>query len=173
MNTRAIKHKSEPRVVGAPLDTDPRFMRGEWLTQRLGWGFVALLVLAGLLGVFGDGPLARAEVAGPTALIEFDRFTRRASDSEWKITPTAASADGKMSVMVSAAFAQSFEIKDVLPPPASARLESDRWRYEFDATRLAGAPIVFHIRAQHAGRHTGEIQVGAAAPLLVSQLVYP
>lgn|SRR5688572_24056408 len=173
MNTRAVKHRSEPRVVGTPVETDLVFMRAEWLIQRIGWGLVAMLVLAGLLGVFGDGPLARAQVAGPTALIEFDRFTRRASDSEWKIIPKGASADGKVSVMVSAPFAESFEITDVLPPPASARLESDHWRFEFDATRLAGAPIVFHVRAQHAGRHAGEIQVGAGAPLLVSQLVYP
>lgn len=61
---------------GLQIDEDLAFQRRSWRWQRAGWlGFVALIV-AGLLGVFGAGPLSRAESSGAGLRIEYDRFAR-------------------------------------------------------------------------------------------------
>ena len=41
------------------IEEDMRFQRRMWVAQRVGWSVISLVLLVGLLGGFGDGPLAR------------------------------------------------------------------------------------------------------------------
>jgi hypothetical protein len=46
-----------PRVGDLEVDQNLEFEKVFWRAQRIGWGVVALVVLAALLGVFGNGSL--------------------------------------------------------------------------------------------------------------------
>lgn len=52
------------------------FHRIDWRVRRVARVVFALVLLAALLGVFGDGPLARTKVASGSVSVEYDRFLR-------------------------------------------------------------------------------------------------
>ena len=51
-----------------------------WRAERVAWCVMALVLLATLLGAFGDGPLSDARVGSPrTFTVEYDRLLRSSS----------------------------------------------------------------------------------------------
>lgn len=66
------------------LDEDPDFQRRSWKVQRAGWAAMALSVAASLAGVFGGGPVSRERAESPDKVwsVEYERFVRRAADTE-------------------------------------------------------------------------------------------
>ena len=64
------------------FEQDLSFQRREWSIQRAGWLVMATIVIAGLIGLFGAGPLSSANAeAGPLQL-QYSRFERRHAPSE-------------------------------------------------------------------------------------------
>ena len=147
------------------------FQRREWVVQRIGWVAFALILLAGLLGLFGDGPLAHRVAANGALRIEYDRLIRRDAQTTWKLTPLAAPADGRYRVALDADWAQHFRIHAIQPEPESTHLADGRWQYEFEAS--AGVPIIFHVEARRMGSLRGSIRLDDAPPLELSQFAYP
>jgi hypothetical protein len=67
------------RAGDLELNQDLRFQRRMWAVQRIGWAVMALVVLAGLLGLFGPGPLSSATAGkeeGPLLVEGYERFVR-------------------------------------------------------------------------------------------------
>ncbi|HEX5161547.1 MAG TPA: hypothetical protein VFV88_07475 [Steroidobacteraceae bacterium] len=147
------------------------FQRREWVVQRVGWVAFALIVLAGLAGLFGDGPLAHRVAANGALKIEYDRLIRRDAQTTWKLTPLAAPVDGRYRVALDADWAQHYRIHAIQPVPESARLADGRWEYEFEAS--AGVPIMFHVEARRMGTLRGSVRLDEAPSLELSQFAYP
>lgn len=60
-NNQVEKKTSEARRIGdLEISQDLEFQKRSWTIQRVGWVVIALLILAGLLGVFGKGIAADA-----------------------------------------------------------------------------------------------------------------
>lgn len=59
---------------------DMQAKRREWRLERLGWAIIALVIVLGMAGVFGEGPLAkrRAEStqAGAAFAADYERLNR-------------------------------------------------------------------------------------------------
>lgn len=66
------------RVGDLELDQDIDFQRRSWAVQRVGWGVMALVALAALLGLFGPGPINNAITGSKEAplWLEYKRFGR-------------------------------------------------------------------------------------------------
>jgi hypothetical protein len=153
---------------------DPtRFQRREWVLQRLGWALMGLVLLAGVLGLFGGGPLAHRTSANVALAVEYDWLTRRDSQTTWKLTPRTSPVDGRHRVALDANWAQHFRIHAIQPEPESARLAEGRWVYVFEVREQRGQPIVFHVEARKTGPLEGSIVFNDAPPLPVAQFVYP
>lgn len=154
------------------LDIMP-FQRREWVVQRIGWVLIGLVLLAGMLGLFGRGPLAHRTSANPALRVEYEWLTRRDSQTSWKLTPLAPPVDGRYRVALDANWAQHFHIHAIQPQPVSARLAGGRWMYVFDARDVLGLPIVFRVEADTMGPIRGSIVLNDAQPLPIAQFIYP
>lgn len=154
------------------LKTMP-FQRREWVVQRIGWALVALILLGGLLGLFGRGPLAQRTSANPALQVEYEWLTRRDSQTTWKLTPLVPPVDGKYRVALDANWAQHFRIHAIQPEPVSAQLADGRWVYVFEARDVRDLPIVFHVEAGRMGALEGSISLNDSAPLQIAQFIYP
>ena len=58
------------------IEQDLSFQHREWRRERIGWVVIGLILLAGLLGLFGHHPFARAtsQTAKGQLTVEYDRF---------------------------------------------------------------------------------------------------
>ena len=139
----------------------------------MGWGLMALIILAGGLGLLGNGPLAHRTVADDSVQIEFDWLARRDAQTTWTLTPRARPADGAYRVSIDANWAQHFLIHAIQPEPRSAHIVNDYWVYEFDARDADPLPIVFHVEARKTGSLEGSIGLNGTQPIIVKQFVFP
>src|SRR6186997_936936 len=61
-------------IEGLEIDEDLALQRAEWRTGRAAWiGFAALL-LAGLAGLFGSGPISHGAIRGQSVGLEYERI---------------------------------------------------------------------------------------------------
>lgn len=63
--------------------TDLAFQRGDWRRERIGWALMTLLVVAAVLGLFGEGLLSSRTVGGGTVFaLTHERTARRQDRTE-------------------------------------------------------------------------------------------
>ncbi|WP_051303831.1 hypothetical protein [Calidithermus chliarophilus] len=155
------------------------FQERQWVVQRVAWVVVLALLVAGLLGLLGPGPLSQVR-AGDTPLgpaLEFDRFLRR--DSPTALTVRSAQAfpgeDGSSEhrVTLPREYLQAFEVRQVTPEPDRVEQAPEGMRYVFK--KAPDAPPLearFHLEPQRLGRVGGRVGLGEER-LDVWQWVYP
>jgi hypothetical protein len=135
---------------------------------------MGLLVIAGLGGLFGAGPLSRAEVRGPDGLrVEHARFVRAEASQTLEVhIPT--SAPGGHHLAVSRTFLDRVRIESVVPTPLRTEALADGVAYVFAARPSAASAVAtFHFTPRSMGLVQGGIGVPGLAPLTIRMLVYP
>ncbi len=148
--------------------------RREWKIERAGWLVIAGVLLAGMLGGLGGGPIAHAARTAGAAHLDFDRLVRHgvATDLRLVIGPEAA-VNGQIQVALDWEYLAAMQIRDILPAPLRSRSVEGRLLLEFAATAGAATPVVLELEPHAAGRHTGYLTVGDGPALEFAQIVYP
>lgn len=162
-------------INGLSLDEDVAFQHRSWRVQKVGQILVGLFVIAGLVGVFGGGGIAR-EVRGQAGglEVEFPRFLRAQAPFELRVGLNAAEARAdRLTVWIEGALLEHFSLEGVSPQPAEERLGEGRLQYEFSLDGERPPPIVFRLEAKRAGWRTSRIGVAGGVSVTVRQLVYP
>ena len=157
------------------LDQDLSFQRREWTIQRAGWLVMATLLVAGLLGLFGTGPLGTATAeAGPLQL-QFARFERRHAPSELEVVVerTAVSQD-QLEIWFAADYLAGTEITSVMPEPVEVRVTDDRLVYRFSVDDQARTHrILIALEYDELGVATPHMGLVDGPELTFWQFVYP
>lgn len=157
---------------------DLRFQRREWRIQRVGWLLMFGFVVAGLLGVFGPGPLSlsTAESADRSVVVEYYRFARMGGPGTVTVTvgPDLV-RDGTVDVWWNAAYLDEMRIEDVAPEPESVTAVGDRVKFGF-AAESGGAPLDFTFDLTPDGMWSKRAEIAVAddrAQLTFDQFIYP
>jgi hypothetical protein len=66
--------------------SDTRFQRLSWRAERIAWTIGLLLLIAALLGAFGNGILASAKMRIADVELSFERIQRAGASAEYRIT---------------------------------------------------------------------------------------
>ena len=159
------------------------FQRNNWRAERVGWAALAAVVLAALLGLFGDGVLSNDEAASADGMltVAYRRFLRAESPAKLEVTAAQALADGgRLAIRLDAAWLARFEIVAIEPEPESTTLAPDRTTFLFATTAAsataatASEPVTvrFRLEAEKAGVAAGAVGVGTAQ-IELRQFVYP
>lgn len=160
---------------GLQIDDDLQFHRKESRAERVGWIGMVLLALAGLLGLFGDGPLAKVRAANGPVEAQYDRFERLLSPAqlEVQVSPEAAQNE-EVRLQIGRELLDGWEIRDISPQPDRMELSPDRITYVF-GVRDPSSPmrITFDIETARAGSHSGQIGLDGGEQIDVNQFVYP
>jgi hypothetical protein len=172
-----IVASSLTRIGDLDINQDLPFQQRSWTAQRIGWAAMALLVLAALIGVFGQGPLSRAVAHDPTALfrVEFERFARYQTTFPLRVHFThEAARNGALSMWISREYLNHVRIKTIMPEPTTTRLSSDGLTYLFAFHEPGPDGEVFlYVEAQDVGLLSGRIGLTADHSIPFKQLVYP
>jgi hypothetical protein len=157
---------------GLELHTDQKFQRSKWRAQRVGWGVWFIILCAGLLGVFGSGPLSKAVIQDDDGRFTatFDRFARYHS-------PTLHGQRGKRSdveLTVSRGLLNRIQITRIEPEPLRSELSDNGITHAFAQTAESDdGQIVFHIDFERIGWSGGQINLTGGTPVVLNQFVYP
>ncbi|RIH80953.1 hypothetical protein Mterra_03422 [Calidithermus terrae] len=155
------------------------FQERQWAVQRVAWAVVLALLVAGLLGLLGPGPLSRVSAgetsAGP--VLEFDRFLRRDSPttllvrSDRILLGEGGSSEHRLTLPKE--YLQAFEVRQVTPEPERVEPTPEGVRYVFRATQDAAVlEARFHLEPRRLGRVGGRVGLGEER-LDLWQWVYP
>lgn len=165
--------RDEPPNFGQDLD----FQRREWAVQRAGWIALALLIVAALAGLLGDGPLSRTQAASPDGALRlhFDRFARAGATTELRLRfQPARNGDGKYRIWLKGEYQEASRIREVSPTPD--HVEDDRGRvvYVFRAFEPErSTEVAFYVQPRNPGLQPGRIGVVGGASVAFRQFIYP
>jgi hypothetical protein len=165
------------RIGDLEIDQDLEFQKAEWRMERVAWFAGLAILVLGLLGLFGTGPISSATAGdndGPIA-VDYQRFVRH--DGEMSLTFTIASnqvKEGQVEVWISEPYLGKVEIEQFSHEPDEVRNEGDRTVFVFLAEDT-GEPFsaTISMRSQVIGRLSGDIGIVDGSQLNVSQLSYP
>jgi hypothetical protein len=154
---------------------DLRFQRSWWRFEKGVWVFFVLVIALDLAGVFGRGPLAKAELQSPDRAvgIRYERIERSGTSSMLTIElGPKAMVDGATHLFVSDSVVGSLGARRVIPEPSSTEIGHGGLTYTFPASRPP-ASIRLELEPADAGVFSFEIAVPGVDALRAKILVMP
>ena len=157
------------------LDREIGFQRKEWTAQRIGWAAMALVILAGLAGLFGSGPLGDATAASGPLEIAYPRFARKRLPTQVDVAVGAGGIrDGRVAMWLDRAFVDRVDIERVVPEPESVAAAGDRVVYRFAVEPGAsGAAIRFDVEPNSPGRWAWRAGLLDGPEIAIGGFVFP
>lgn len=149
------------------LEEDPDFQTRSWRVQRLVWFLGLLVLIAGLLGFVGGGPLSadELELTGGTR-IHYPKFARFDHEERLRIEFPSG---GPAQILIGGELQHSAEPS---VQPEQALVSANGILYQFKQT--SGGEVEFRFQPQRAGRWSFAFASGEDQPLTHARvLIYP
>jgi hypothetical protein len=157
--------------VGENLD----FQRKWWRFENILWIFFALIIVLDIAGLFGRGPVAKAERRSPDGTIDvkYERIERTDSPSMLSIQfgPTAI-RDGKVNLYVSQSLVKELGTQRVVPNPLTTQIGDGGLVFAFPASKVP-ASVDLALAPTGPGVYDFTIGVVGAAPIHAKVFVVP
>lgn len=141
-------------ILDAPRDIQElhrykHIQQATWRAQRVGWWVLVLITLAGLAGLFGNGPLAKTSTRLGPIEAQYEFILRREADAVITFD-TPAPASGRASLTLPASYLDAVKISSIQPEPLAAYASKDGQTFIFAAPE-ARTRIRLTIRPRHIG----------------------
>ncbi|MGQ0538397.1 MAG: hypothetical protein ACT4R6_05575 [Gemmatimonadaceae bacterium] len=153
------------------------FHKREAIAQRVGLAALTAFLLAGLLGLFGSGPISRASrrSADGTLEVRYERMTRASAPTTMRIhVSDVAPKRGPIRWWLSREFAEAIDIERVLPEPVRTSVGSERLDFEFATGPVDSAvSVIVTYRPHSLGVLSGHVGTGAGREVRFRQIVFP
>ncbi|UYZ64640.1 hypothetical protein [Hymenobacter weizhouensis] len=172
-------HNKPNRYAGLEIDAEDEFQRRSYRVQRVAWVVLALVVVAGLLGLFGSGPLSHAQATHPGGRlrVEYERFGRLDAPLLTKVfvAPGTADADGRVRLWVSKDYLNRVAGDGLSPIPEATLTAADHVVFVFRLTDARQpVDVTFYLSTEKTGFLRGKIGlVGRPDTLSIRQFIYP
>ena len=167
----SISKVNDEVEVGEDLD----FQRAWWRFENVVWIIFSLIIVLDLCGLFGRGPLAKAErrAVDGTVDVKYERIERTESPSMLTLRfAQSAIKDGKIKLYVSQSVVQGLGAERIIPAPIETAVGDGGLTYTFPATK---PPATVELALQPTGPGLYHLTVGVpgAQPVLASVFVVP
>lgn len=159
------------------LDADPRTAHdSSAVRQRVAWAVLALVLVAGLAGLLGPGPLSWASAATPDGLVEVghSRFVRHIADTslELRVLPDPRQP-GTARVWISSEYLAAVNVQQVTPEPDTWTAMGGGVELAFPADGPDPVTVQIEIRPDDLFLLRGAIGVPGRQPVEFWQFVHP
>jgi hypothetical protein len=149
------------------------FERRVWRVQRAGWVVLGMVAVAGLVGLFGSGPLARRESTSSQGGIRmrYDRFLHRQAPARVTVELTADSG-GMARLWIDRSYLNDMTLERMTPEPESTWAGPDRSVFAFRAAPRGRGWVAVELEPQSFGPVQGSLGTGPDS-ISFRQFVYP
>jgi hypothetical protein len=158
-------------AVGEDLD----FQRKWWRFENVVWILFTVIIVLDLAGLFGRGPIAKAErrSADGSIDVKYERIERTDSPSMLEIHfAQSAINNGKVNLYVSESLVKGLGTQRVIPAPLESAVGDGGLTYTFPATREPGT-ISLSLEPAGPGIYDFTIGVVGAQPVHAKVFVVP
>lgn len=159
------------------MEADVPFQRRVWIGERVAWVGLALLSLAGLLGVLGrGGPFSEAEVVTPDGAlrIRYERFQRMLAPATFRIQLGPRPPAGEVvEVRFGTDVLEGWRLVGLMPSPASSRGVPGGLAFSLPVSVGAGQVLSVETVAERAGIVQGSIGTLSGPPARMRMMVWP
>jgi hypothetical protein len=159
------------------IEEYPAHQRREWRIERGGWVVMAALLLAGLLGLLGHGPLSHAVAGTPGKLtVAYDRLQRSSAPNEYRFRASSTLArEGELRLRFDDALLEDIELTSILPEPVQMRSGPGYTDFVFamDMAEGPSARIQFQFQPSTFGHVRGCVTAAGTEPLVIDQIIFP
>lgn len=162
------------RDPGLEVAEDLAFQEISWTIQRAVFGLMALVILAALAGLLGDGPLSRTSVAGAGLRVRYERIERYRAPATLRVHPApGATPDGLARLWLDRAWLDGVEVRRIVPEPERAEASGDRLVYAIRVAAGQPAAVTIHYEPDRFGFREGRVGLGDGGALSLRQWVHP
>jgi len=158
-----------------PIKENVRWIRREWLIQRVGEYLLIVLVILGACGLFSKGVLSNGTTQSPdgTIRVEYERFGRVQSNMDMTIRLRSPQAD-RFSVTLGNGALDNLQIQTLQPQPLEAITHGSDLRLTF-SSRDTGPDhaIWLGLQPRSPGRIHVSVSSGDRPPARFTQWIYP
>jgi hypothetical protein len=165
-----------PRVGELEIEQDLDVQRREWRAEHVGWVVILLILVAAVAGLFGDGPLSRAEAASADGALHarYDRMERHGAPASITVEVRRAAMPGeRFRLAVGQRFLGTVSLDGIDPAPARAFGDTSWAVYEFERPPRDDARIVFRFEPRELWTTDVAFALESRAPLRFRQFVFP
>jgi hypothetical protein len=168
--------QSAPRVNGEiEVGEDLEFQRKWWRFENFAWILFTLIIVLDIAGLFGRGPIAKAERRSPDGTIDvkYERIERTDSPSILTIEfGPSAIQDGKIKLYISESLVKGLGTQRVVPAPTETSIGDGGLTYTFPASKPP-ATVDLALQPSGPGIYHFTIRVANAQPIQAKVFVVP
>ncbi len=161
------KHTVEVAKVDLDINEELSLHEKGWIIQRIGWGFILVVIIAGALGVFGSGSLVlELRIRG------MQRWnTRRYFRYETEMRILVTSEDHISSLSMGQEYLKDFRMLRIIPEPSNNTTSNNEVVYNF----LPGQNkiVSVYLVPKEYGRIKGVMKINAHDSFQLNHLIYP
>lgn len=160
---------------GLQINEDFQFQQRDWRAQRVGWCALGLLLLAGLVGFFGSGPVSGTSRSDGRGLeVGYERFVRRDAETDlfFRVAPRTPGT-GPAKLLIHRDHLVVHRLERIQPEPANVRSIGEYVEYSFDAQTDRPMTIRFTLMPDDLGTHLLSVRLHDGPDVRLVQFTYP
>lgn len=164
------KAKNTVERVKHPLELDEDIVMHEkgWVVQRIGWALMMLTILAGALGLFGEGVISKQQPKLGELRAEYDKFFRY--ETEMKIVIESPASDIS-TISLPQAYLKKFRMVRFVPDPLDNITNSEDVVFNFQGTQ--NHIVTIYMVPKSYGTINANMRVNSLDPIQLSHFIYP
>lgn len=152
------------------------FQAIDWTIQRCCWCAAALILVAALLGLFGQGPLVQQRVSAPDDSLTVDYYVVERYGSPTKMTfrvHPSATGNEPLQLRISKRFCDKTSLENLVPLPLKSTIQGDAVVYSFAVRDIDSVEIVLRYKHEEPGTLAFEVGIPGHASIALQQYVLP
>jgi hypothetical protein len=167
----------EKTTLKPPFHEDMKLQSRVWRVERTGWIVMALLVLAGLFGVFAHGPLSNTmAVSGDGNLrVDYERFSHKTARTQFVISLPGDSQETHQDtrILLSRAFQRFYDIEVLYPRPTNSSAGAAGLELAFARSAAGDLAVQIAARPKRFGIASLSVEADGQSRVSFTQFIYP
>ena len=157
-----------------PVEEDMRMQQRVWRFERVGWYALVLVVLLGLAGLFGNGPLSDAQVMSDDGRVhvEYQRLSRSGTTDNLRITVRGNTGEPVM-LLLGGTLLREASIETLQPEPQVSLSHGRSLLLQLGTSKEGIATLYLTLRSEHVGTLEGIVSAGPGSAVRFSTFLYP